>query len=78
MLFPVSARLFKDAAPPASFKSSSLEILLCDIYSPQTGQSMDTTKVQLGEAVSYPGDSYRNVDEVSLTGAEMTQRYMQH
>lgn len=40
-------------------------MLLKSIYPRQgskTDQSMDTTKLQLGEPVSFLGDTYRNMD----------------
>ena len=37
-------------------------------------QSMDTTKTQFNDPVSFPGATYRNVGEgLPLTEAEMTQ-----
>lgn len=36
-------------------------------------QSMNTTKVQFGEPISFIGITYRNVGEGLLTGAEITQ-----
>lgn len=39
---------------------------------PTTAQSTNTTKVQLGEPKRFTGVSYRNMDEGSLTEAEVT------
>ena len=37
-----------------------------------------TTKVQLGEPMSFIGVTYRNMGEGLLTGAEMTQGQLYH
>ena len=39
---------------------------------PTTAQSTNTTKVQLGDPKRFTGVSYRNMDEGSLTEAEVT------
>ena len=39
---------------------------------PRTDQSAHTTKVLLGEPISFIGVTYRNMGEGLLTGAEMT------
>ena len=51
-------------------------LLLIPDSEPTTEQSMDTSKVQLGEPVSFIGVSHRITDEGLLTGAEMTQRQL--
>ena len=43
---------------------------------PRTDQSAHTTKVLLGEPISFIGVTYRNMSEGLLTGAEMTQRQL--
>jgi hypothetical protein len=45
---------------------------------PTTDQSTNTTKVQLGEPMSFIGVASRNMGERLLTGAEMTQRQLHH
>lgn len=40
-------------------------------------RSTDTTKVQLGEPMSFIGVTHRNMGEGLLIGAEMTQRCLQ-
>ena len=40
--------------------------------------SMDTTKVQLGEPMSFIEATYRNIGQELLTRAEMTQRQLYH
>ena len=45
---------------------------------PRTDQSAHTTKVLLGEPISFIGVTYRNMGEGLLTGAEMTQRQLHH
>lgn len=41
-----------------------------------TDQSRDTTKVELGEPMSFTGVIYRHMGEGLLTGAYMTQRQL--
>jgi hypothetical protein len=43
---------------------------------PRTDQSAHTTKVLLGELISFIGVTYRNMGEGLLTGAEMTQKQL--
>lgn len=40
---------------------------------PLTGHSIDTTKIHLGEHMSFFGVIYRNMGEGILMGAEITQ-----
>ena len=41
---------------------------------PRTDQSAHTTKILLGEPISFIEVTYRNMGEGLLTGAEMTQK----
>ena len=43
---------------------------------PRTDQSAHTTRVLLGEPISFIGVTYRNMGEGLVTGAEMTQRQL--
>ena len=52
--------------------------LLTSEWNPTTDQSTDTTKVQLGEPMSFIGVTYRNMGEELLIGTEMTQRQLHH
>lgn len=52
--------------------------LLTPDWEPTTEQSMDITKVQLDEPVSFIGVAYRNMNEELLSGAEITQTQLHH
>jgi hypothetical protein len=43
---------------------------------PRTDQPAHTTKVLLGELISFIGVAYRNMGEGLLTGTEMTQKQL--
>lgn len=47
--------------------------LLTPHREPMTDQHTNSTKVQLGKPVSFPGVTYRPMNELLLTGTEMTQ-----
>lgn len=48
--------------------------LLAPDREPMTDQSLDTTKVQLGEPMSFIGFIHKNMSEGLLIGAEMTEK----
>lgn len=55
------------------------EFLLTQDREPRTDQSLDATKVQIDEPMSFIGVSYRSMGVNNpLTGAEMTQKRQLH
>lgn len=48
------------------------------LQEPMTDQSIDTTKTQLDELMSFIGVTYRSMAEGLLAGAEMTQTQHHH
>ena len=55
-----------------------MNIYSLQIGGPMTDQNKDTTKIQLGEIMSFIGVTYRNMGAGLLAGTEMTQRKLYH